>query len=77
MRTSNGCAAGRPRSARSRGPRPSCCSLPQASWPNRLAGQRLALGQVHSHLLAAMPPGVFPGVDQTDVLTFLERHSDA
>jgi hypothetical protein len=26
-------------------------------------------------LLAAMPPGVFPGVDQTDVLTFLERHS--
>jgi hypothetical protein len=22
-----------------------------------------------------MPPGVFPGVDQTDVLTFLDRHS--
>jgi hypothetical protein len=30
---------------------------------------------VHSHLLAAMPPGVFPGVDQTDVLSFLDRHS--
>jgi hypothetical protein len=30
---------------------------------------------VHSHLLAAMPPGVFPGVDQVEVLGFLERHS--
>ena len=37
-----------------------------SAWPS---------ARVHSHLLAAMPPGVFPGVDQTDVLTFLERHS--
>ena len=29
------------------------------------------------HLLAAMPPGVFPGVDDTEVLKFLERHGGA
>jgi len=26
--------------------------------------------------LAAMPPGVFPGVDDTEVLTFLDRHTN-
>jgi hypothetical protein len=25
--------------------------------------------------LAALPPGTFPGVDDTDVFTFLERHA--
>jgi hypothetical protein len=30
---------------------------------------------VHSHLLAAMPPGVFPGVDETAVMQFLDRHT--
>jgi hypothetical protein len=30
---------------------------------------------VHSHLLAALPPGTFPGVDDTDVYTFLDRHA--
>jgi hypothetical protein len=34
------------------------------AWPS---------ARVHSHLLAAMPPGVFPGVDDTEVLRFLER----
>jgi XRE family transcriptional regulator, fatty acid utilization regulator len=32
---------------------------------------------VHSHPLAAMPPGMFPGVDDTEVLKFLERHGGA
>jgi hypothetical protein len=30
---------------------------------------------VHAHLLAALPPGVFPGVDTTDVYRFLERRA--
>jgi hypothetical protein len=30
---------------------------------------------VHSHLLAALPPGTFPGVDNRDVYDFLERRS--
>jgi hypothetical protein len=28
---------------------------------------------VHSTLLATLPAGAFPGVDQTEVLQFLER----
>ena len=43
--------------------------------PQRWAGQAWPSARVHSHLLAAMPPGVFPGVDETEVLAFLERHS--
>jgi hypothetical protein len=27
--------------------------------------------------LAALPPGTFPGVDDTEVFTFLERHAPA
>jgi hypothetical protein len=30
---------------------------------------------VHSHLLAALPPGTFPGVDATDVYEFLQRRA--
>jgi XRE family transcriptional regulator, fatty acid utilization regulator len=26
-------------------------------------------------VLAALPPGSFPGVDEADVYTFLERHA--
>ena len=33
-----------------------------------VGGQAWPSARVHSHLLAAMPPGVFPGVDQTEVL---------
>ena len=45
------------------------------TWPTAGRGCAWPSARVHSHLLAAMPPGVFPGVDQTDVLTFLDRHS--
>lgn len=57
----------------SRCPDPSCCQLPppalaakwvDASWPS---------ARVHSALLASLPAGAFPGVDQTEVLQFLER----
>ena len=56
-------------------PDPSCCRKPpewleekwaEASWPS---------ARTHSSLLAAVPPGVFPGVDSTEVYEFLERHS--
>jgi hypothetical protein len=30
---------------------------------------------VHSHLLAALPPGTFPGVDAQDVYEFLQRRA--
>ena len=59
----------------SRCPDPTCCSLPPADLAARWDGRAWPSARVHSHLLAAMPPGVFPGVDDTEVLTFLDRHA--
>jgi XRE family transcriptional regulator, fatty acid utilization regulator len=62
--------------ARSRCPDPACCRRPpvdlarrwqQASWPSARAP---------SHVLATLPPGSFPGVDDTEVYAFLEHHTD-
>ena len=61
--------------SRSRCPDPSCCSQPPAELAKRWGDQVWPSARVHSHLLAAMPPGVFPGVDDTEVLNFLERHT--
>jgi hypothetical protein len=61
----------------SRCPDPACCSLPPADLAIRWDGLAWPSARVHSHLLAAMPPGVFPGVDDTEVLRFLERHGGA
>jgi predicted transcriptional regulator/DNA-binding XRE family transcriptional regulator len=61
--------------AMSRCPDPTCCRRPppelarswqHASWPSARAP---------SHVLATLPPGSFPGVDETEVYTFLERHA--
>ena len=56
-------------------PDPACCrqapdelaaKWEHASWPS---------ARTHASLLAAVPPGIFPGVDTTEVYTFLERHA--
>jgi hypothetical protein len=59
----------------SRCPDPTCCSLPPADLASRWDRLAWPSARVHSHLLAAMPPGVFPGVDDTDVLRFLQQHA--
>jgi predicted transcriptional regulator/DNA-binding XRE family transcriptional regulator len=59
----------------SRCPDPLCCAQPTPAQRDRWSGQVWPSARVHSHLLAAMPPGVFPGVDLPDVLDFLERES--
>lgn len=61
--------------SRSRCPDPTCCSRPPVELSERWGNQVWPSAKVHSHLLAAMPPGVFPGVDDTEVLTFLDRHT--
>lgn len=58
-------------------PDPACCRRPPAGLADRWASRAWPSARVHSHLLAALPPGTFPGVDDTDVYTFLERHSSA
>ncbi|GAA1337385.1 putative transcriptional regulator/DNA-binding Xre family transcriptional regulator [Arthrobacter roseus] len=56
-------------------PDPACCKRPPASLAEDWAGFAWPSARAHSHLLAAMPPGAFPGVDETEVYSFLAAHS--
>lgn len=55
----------------SRCPDPTCCRTPPAALAADWAGQAWPSARAHSHLLAALPPGAFPGVDETEVYSFL------
>ena len=57
-------------------PAPSCCRRPPEGLAERWSGHAWPSARAHSHLLAALPPGTFPGVDTTDVYAFLDRHTD-
>ena len=52
-----------------------CCRRPPAELAQRWEGYVWPSARANSHVLAALPPGSFPGVDDTDVYNFLERHS--
>ncbi len=52
-----------------------CCKEPTAALQEKWAGYAWPSAQAHSHLLAALPPGTFPGVDSTEVFEFLEKIS--
>lgn len=52
-------------------PDPACCRTPPADLAEAWAGEAWPSARAHSHLLAALPPGAFPGVDETEVYAFL------
>ncbi|MEC5200602.1 putative transcriptional regulator/DNA-binding XRE family transcriptional regulator [Arthrobacter sp. PL16] len=56
-------------------PDESCCRQPPPDLAREWAGHAWPSARAHSHLLAAMPPGAFPGVDETEVYSFLAAHS--
>lgn len=56
-------------------PDPSCCSRPPRDLAARWDRLAWPSARAQSHVLAAMPPGSFPGVDVTDVYLFLDRHA--
>ncbi|MHA7208333.1 helix-turn-helix domain-containing protein [Arthrobacter sp. MDT1-65] len=56
-------------------PDESCCRQPPSDLAREWAGHAWPSARAHSHLLAAMPPGAFPGVDETEVYSFLATHS--
>jgi len=56
-------------------PSGSCCQRPPAELASRWQGWSWPSARAHSHVLAVLPPGAFPGVDETDVYGFLERHA--
>ncbi|HEX3824035.1 MAG TPA: helix-turn-helix domain-containing protein [Mycobacteriales bacterium] len=68
-------AAGTQRRRRSACPAPSCCRRPPVELADRWSGLAWPSARAHTHLLAALPPGTFPGVDTTDVYNFLDRHT--
>lgn len=59
----------------SRCPDPDCCTAPPPELAGRWKGRVWPSARAHSHLLAVMPPGVFPGVDETEVLQFVSDHA--
>ena len=68
---------GRDTTERSEATRPeeSWCRRPPADRPGRWAGNAWPSTRANSHLLAAMPPGACPGVDETEVYSFLQAHA--
>jgi predicted transcriptional regulator/DNA-binding XRE family transcriptional regulator len=53
-------------------PDPSCCRDAPRALAEKWEGQAWPSARAHSHLLATLPPGVFPGVDSTAIFEFLE-----
>ncbi len=58
----------------SRCPDGDCCQRPPAELAGRWEGMAWPSARAHSHILSALPTGSFPGVDETEVYEFLERH---
>ncbi len=56
-------------------PDPSCCRRPPTTLAERWRDNAWPSARLHSHVLAPLPSGTFPGVDDSEVYTFLERHS--
>lgn len=55
-------------------PDESCCRRPPATLSGAWSGHAWPSARAHSHLMAALPPGAFPGVDETEVYAFLDAH---
>ncbi|WP_278236428.1 helix-turn-helix transcriptional regulator [Isoptericola sp. AK164] len=56
-------------------PDPACCRRPPEDLSDRWERASWPSARMHQQILAALPRGVFPGVDDTDVYRFLERHA--
>lgn len=63
--------------ASSRCPDPACCRRPPPALARRWQGMAWPSARAPSHVLASLPPGSFPGVDDTEVYAFLDRHAAA
>jgi XRE family transcriptional regulator, fatty acid utilization regulator len=59
----------------SRCPDGDCCQRPPAELATRWEGMAWPSARAHSHILSALPTGSFPGVDESDVYEFLDRHA--
>ena len=55
-------------------PDEACCRRPPADLLAAWGGQVWPSARARTHMMAALPPGAFPGVDETEVYTFLQAH---
>ncbi|MFD7308129.1 helix-turn-helix domain-containing protein [Promicromonospora sp. NPDC059942] len=56
-------------------PDPACCQRPSPELTDRWSGEAWPSGRMHQQILAALPRGAFPGVDDAEVYTFLDKHA--
>jgi XRE family transcriptional regulator, fatty acid utilization regulator len=56
-------------------PDESCCRRPPAPLASRWSDAAWPSARMHTRVLASLPSGRFPGVDDTEVFEFLERHT--
>ena len=59
----------------SRCPDASCCRRPDTDLSKRWAHKAWPSAKLHVHILAPLPSGTFPGVDDTELYAFLEAHA--
>lgn len=58
-------------------PDPECCQTPASVQRERWAGKVWPSARLNPYVLAPLPSGTFPGVDQVEVYDFLEKHARA
>lgn len=56
-------------------PDPACCQRPAPELTERWSGEAWPSGRMHQQILAALPRGAFPGVDDAEVYAFLDKHA--
>lgn len=57
-------------------PGESCCRRPPADVTARWEGKAWPSARVHMQMFTPLPRGAFPGVDDTEVYAFLDRHAE-
>jgi hypothetical protein len=57
-------------------PDDACCRRPAPEIADRWEGKSWPSARVHMQMFSPLPRGAFPGVDDSEVYSFLERHAD-
>ncbi|WP_261164994.1 helix-turn-helix domain-containing protein [Microbacterium sp. Marseille-Q6965] len=58
-------------------PDESCCRRAPNELADRWRGKAWPSARVHTHIFTPLPRGTFPGVDDSTVFEFLERHAES
>jgi transcriptional regulator with XRE-family HTH domain len=56
-------------------PDKNCCMRPSGDLASRWSGKAWSSAKLHAHILAPLPSGTFPGVDDRELYEFLEAHA--